>query len=134
VRLPSFFARYLTRQFRRANGLTRTATVVDHLFRHELRLEIIQRIRPVQRPQGEIVNRELMLGEQRAKDKHRIIAAGERFGVVQLRQPRAAGFADTRFRGTGARRGGRDGWVMRQGLPHGFRERKLVLRRKRGDQ
>ena len=43
------------------------AGVVERLVRRELRLEIIEEIGPVQRPQLEILLAELVLGQQRRK-------------------------------------------------------------------
>jgi hypothetical protein len=121
VRPPTFFAGYLVRQFRRPHRLVHAAAIVDHLVQRELRLEVVQRVRPVQRPHGEVVSGELMLGEQRAEDKHRIVATVKRLGVVQSRQSSAARFADTRLGGLRAGRCGGDGLVVRQGQPHGLR-------------
>jgi hypothetical protein len=100
-----------------------------------LGLEVIEEVRPVQRPDGEVPGAELVLGEQRAKDESGVIAAREGFRVIDLGKHPAAGLRDT---GVGSpRSGGSAGnaCVLPQGEPDGVAQRERLLWPKgRGEQ
>ena len=66
--------------------------VIEYLVRRELRLNIIEEIRIVQRPYLEVLRPELVLRQQRAEYEDRIVASRPGFGVIDLRQEAAPGF------------------------------------------
>jgi hypothetical protein len=80
----------------RPRPVPRLTGVVDHLVQRQLRLEIVQELRPVQLPEIEVCLRELPLRQQAGKHKHRVVASRERLLVVQLRQVAAARLLDPR--------------------------------------
>ena len=92
-----------------------------------LRLEVVQEIGPVQRTDVEVLSAELVLGQQGAEHKDRIVAAREGFGIVHLGQPPAAGLRYARLGGLRSRGGGRNGFVFAEGQPHRLAQRERIL-------
>ena len=80
------------------------AAVVEDLVDGELRLEVVQGVGAVERADVEVFGAELVLGQQRAEDEDRVIAAGERLGVIDLGKRAAAGLRDAGVGGVDARR------------------------------
>ena len=104
------------------------AGVVEDLVHGELRLEIVEGIGAVERADIEIVNTELVLGEEGAKYEDGVIAARVGFRIVDLGQQAGACLVQAGFGGAHARAGGRDGFVFSQGELHGVTQGEGVLR------
>ena len=94
-----FLSAHLPREIGRLQCTARHPGVVQGLVHRELRLEVVHGIRPVQRPDVEILRPELVLGQQRAEHKNRVVAAHIRLGIVQLGQFAGAGLVDACLRG-----------------------------------
>ena len=125
---PLLFAGHLLGQFGGLHGVAGLAGIVEGLVHGELGLEVVEEIRPVQRADGEVLRAELVLGQQRAEDEHRVIAAREGLGVVDLGEHPAAGLRDAGFGGPHSRGGAGDGLVFAQGEADGVAERERILR------
>ena len=117
-RAALLFSGQLAGEAGRCHSVFGLAGVVEDLVHGELRLEIVEGIGAVERADIEIVNTELVLGQQGAEDKDRVIAAREGFGIVHLGQQAGACFTQAGFGGAHARAGGGDGFVFPQGNLH----------------
>jgi len=91
-------------------------------------LKVVEKIRPVQGPDGEVLNTELVLGEQRTEDENRVIAAREGLGVVDLGQHAGVRLRDSRLGSLRSRGGTGNRLVLSCGEAHGFAERQCILR------
>ena len=101
----------------------RLAGVIESLVNRDQRLEVVQEIRAVERADGEILFRELMLREQRAEDKHRVVAARERLGIIHFGEDAAVRLSDARIRCLHPRGGGGKGPVLAQRQLDGVAQR-----------
>ena len=105
----------------------RLAGVVEHLVHGELGLEIVEGVGAVQGADVEVLRAKLMLGQQGTEDIHGVIAAGKRFGVVDLGKDSAMGL---RHPGVGClhrRAGRRDRRVRVERQADGVTQRERLL-------
>ena len=89
-----FFASHLPDQFSGLHRIPRLTGIEYGLIHRDLRLKVVERIRPVQGPDGKVVDSELVLGKQRTEDEDGVIAAREGLGVTDFWQHPAAGLRD----------------------------------------
>ena len=120
---PLFFAGHFPGEFGGRNRVPGLPGIIYRLIYRHLRLEVVEEVRTVQRADGEVLHTELVLSEQRAEDKHRIVTAGEGFGVVDLGESSAAGLGDTSVGGPGSGSGAGDRPVLSYGDANGVAER-----------
>ncbi len=75
LRAAPIFARDVFIQLGRTNRVPGLTGVEQRLIRRDLRLKVIEEIRPIQRAELEILGPELMLRQQRGEHQYRIVAA-----------------------------------------------------------
>jgi hypothetical protein len=93
-----------------------------------LRLKVVQRVRPVQRTQVEILRAELVLRQQRTEYEDGVIAAREGFRVGQLGKPAGAGLVYAGRSRAHSRAGSGYGLISRESQPDRLAQRERVLR------
>lgn len=121
-------ARHLPREFGRFHRVGGLPGVIKHLVQRQLGLEVVQRPRPVQRTQVEIFRPELMLRQQRAEYKDRVVAAREGFRIVQLGEPSGASLVDASRGRAQPGAGSGYGLVLPEGQLHRLAQRQRILR------
>ena len=127
------FDSHLLRQFGRFHRVASLAGIVQGLIHRELGLKVVERIRPVQGADGEVLKAKLVLGEQRTEDEDGVVAASEGLGVVDFGEHAGVGLRESGF---GSSRSGvcaGDRLIFPDGEADGFPERQRVLRPK-GDE
>ena len=70
-----FLAGHLPREVGRFHRVAGLSGIIEDLVHRQQRLEIVQGVRPVQGADVEILQTELVLGQQRTEDKDRVVAA-----------------------------------------------------------
>ena len=125
-----FFAGHLLRQFGRLHRIPGLAGIIYRLIHRDLGLKVVEKIRPVQGADGEVLNTELVLGEQRTEDEDRVVAAREGLGVVDFGEHPSAGLRDSGLGSPRSRGGAGNRLVLSHGEADGFAERQWILRPK----
>jgi hypothetical protein len=95
---PLLFASHLLGELGRFHRIAGLAGIIYRLIHRDLRLKVVEKIGPVQGADGEVLNTKLVLGEQRAENEDRVVAAREGLGVVDFGEHPAAGLRDSGFR------------------------------------
>ena len=118
----AFFGGHATAGFGFAAAGVGAAEIINGLFDADLRLEVLERVRADQGGDGEIGLAELALGEERAEDVDRVIAALDAFLPLHFGEAGGIDLAATSGGGGLEVTGGGNGGVVLQGPTSGVGE------------